>query len=73
LPDDVTNSKGKDAASGGTGRASPDRSPPSQTPFDRFEEFARKVISVPEAEIDRRERDIGNTVKRGHPVLRRSR
>ena len=37
------------------GRASPD--PPfSQTPFERFEEFARKVLSVPKREIDKRER-----------------
>ena len=30
--------------------------PPSETPFQRFEEFARKVLSVPKAEIDKRER-----------------
>lgn len=47
----------KDAASDAAGRASPD--PPTtaeKTAFERFEEFARKVLSVPKAEIDERER-----------------
>lgn len=46
----------KDAESdGAAGRESPDP-PHEQTPFERFEEFARKVISVPRAEIEKRER-----------------
>lgn len=35
---------------------SPESPPPEQTPFQRFEEFARRVISVPKTEIDERER-----------------
>ncbi|HXO18615.1 MAG TPA: hypothetical protein VOA87_01695 [Thermoanaerobaculia bacterium] len=31
-------------------------SPSEQTPFDRFTEFARKVISVPKSELEERER-----------------
>jgi hypothetical protein len=27
-----------------------------ETPFDKFRDFAKKVISVPKAEIDRREK-----------------
>lgn len=30
--------------------------PSGQTPFERFEEFARKVVSVPKSEIEKRER-----------------
>jgi len=46
----------KDAESDGTaGRESPDP-PREQTPFERFEEFARKVVSVPRSEIEKRER-----------------
>lgn len=30
--------------------------PPDPSAFGRFEEFARKVVSVPKAEIDERER-----------------
>lgn len=32
-------------------------SDPPKSPFEAFEEFARKVISVPKSEIDQRERD----------------
>jgi hypothetical protein len=47
--------KGED---GGEPRAeSPEPPPPEQTPFQRFEEFARRVISVPRAEIEERERE----------------
>jgi hypothetical protein len=56
----------KDAASdtGETGTAtSPEPSPPEQTPFERFEEFARKVVSVPKTEIDRREKAYRETRK----------
>lgn len=31
-------------------------SPAEKTAFERFEDFARKVISVPKSEIERRER-----------------
>lgn len=48
--------KEKDGANGGEGTESPDTSPPAETPFHRFEEFARRVISVPKVEIDERER-----------------
>lgn len=30
--------------------------PPSPSPFEKFEQFARKVISVPRATIEERER-----------------
>jgi hypothetical protein len=30
--------------------------PVSPTPFERFEEFARRVVSVPKAEVEERER-----------------
>lgn len=47
------NKNEKDA--GGEER-SPDTSPSDETPFERFEDFARKVLSVPKAEIEERER-----------------
>lgn len=46
---------GKAAEPEKAGRASPDP-PSSQTPFERFEAFARKVLSVPKAELEKRER-----------------
>lgn len=47
----------KDAGSGGeVKRLSPDPSLPDETPFQRFEAFARKVIAVPRSEIEDRER-----------------
>lgn len=46
----------KDAESEKAGRESPDPPAQEKTPFERFEEFARKVISVPKSEIDERER-----------------
>jgi hypothetical protein len=27
----------------------------SETPFEKFQQFTRKIVSVPKAEIDRRE------------------
>jgi len=53
--------RNRDAAPSGkpspAGTAIPDPSAPHvQTPFERFEEFARKVVSVPKAEIEERER-----------------
>ncbi len=48
--------KEKDAGSGEPGTKSPDSPSPEQTPFQRFEEFARRVISVPKTEIEERER-----------------
>lgn len=44
----------KDAASGETEK-SPDPAN-EKTPFQRFEEFAKRVISVPKKEIEERER-----------------
>ena len=58
----------KDAESEKVGRESPD--PPAtteKTPFERFEEFARKVISVPKSEIDERERLYQEQRKNGKP------
>jgi len=54
----------KDADGGKAGRASPDPPSPSlpspessgQTPFERFVEFARKIVAVPKSEIDEQER-----------------
>ena len=53
----------KDAASGE--QEKPDPSSQDQTPFQRFEEFARKVISVPRAEIEERERSYRERRKGG--------
>lgn len=47
--------KAKGEGSGKAGRASPDP-PPSPTQFEQFEEFARKIISVPKAEMQEQER-----------------
>jgi len=52
-----------DAGNGGEGRTSPDPPAGEQTPFQKFEEFARRVISVPKSEIERRER----TYREKHP------
>lgn len=61
----------KDADEDATaGRGSPD--PPTadeKTPFQRFEEFTKRVISVPKAEIDKRERAYRE--ERGDPDRRR--
>jgi hypothetical protein len=54
----------KDADGGKAGRANPDPPSPSapspdaseQTPFERFVDFARKIVAVPKAEIDEQER-----------------
>jgi hypothetical protein len=34
------------------------------TPFEKFREFTRKVVSVPKAEIDRREKEYQSERKR---------
>jgi hypothetical protein len=55
---------GRGADGGKAVRASPDPpSPPlpspdssEQTPFERFVEFARKIVAVPKSEIDEQER-----------------
>jgi hypothetical protein len=47
---------GKDADEGKETPAANGSDPPEPSPFERFEAFARKVISVPKAEIDERER-----------------
>lgn len=44
------------AAPGPPGTESPSPATGEQTPFDRFRDFARKVVSVPKAELDERER-----------------
>lgn len=31
--------------------------PPERTPFEKFSDLTRRVLSVPKAEIDERERD----------------
>jgi hypothetical protein len=49
----VIKAKGEDGAK--AGRSSPDP-PPAPTPFEQFEEFARRIISVPKAEIQEQER-----------------
>lgn len=46
----------KDAADGKAGRASPDPPSAPQTRFDRFVDFARRVIAVPRSEIEDQER-----------------
>jgi hypothetical protein len=48
--------KEKDEDGGEPRAESPETPPPEQTPFQRFEEFARRVISVPKVEIDEREK-----------------
>jgi hypothetical protein len=35
----------------------PTNDPPAQTPFEKFEEFARRVVSVPKKIVDERERE----------------
>jgi hypothetical protein len=49
---------GKDAGNGGAEEKDKAGSDPpvSPTPYERFEEFARRVISVPRAEVEERER-----------------
>jgi hypothetical protein len=63
----MKNEKGA-ASDGAAGRGSPDP-PTEQTPFQRFEEFARRVVSVPKKEIDEREREYRE--RRGNPDRRR--
>jgi hypothetical protein len=48
-------SEAKSADGAKAGTASPEP-PAPKTPFQAFEEFARKVVSVPKATIDERER-----------------
>ncbi len=38
-------------------REEPERPPPGQTPFERFTEFARRIIAVPKSEVAERERE----------------
>jgi hypothetical protein len=52
----VTHLNDKDADHERAERGNPDSPIPAQSPFERFEEFARKVVSVPRAEMDERER-----------------
>jgi hypothetical protein len=47
------NAKGEDGAK--AGRPSPDP-PAAPTQFERFEEFARRIVSVPKAELQEQER-----------------
>jgi hypothetical protein len=50
--------KSDKAEDGAAVRGSQNPDPPAdgQTPFERFRDFARKVVSVPKGEIDERER-----------------
>jgi hypothetical protein len=57
----------EDVVNSGEGKASPDPPPPEQTPFQKFEEFARRVISVPKSEIERRERTYRETKESEKP------
>jgi hypothetical protein len=42
----------------------------NKTPFEKFREFTRKVVSVPKAEIDRREKEYKKARKQGRkPAL----
>ena len=56
----MTKATGKGGGGGKAGRGrnspAPPSPPPEQTPFERFEEFARKIISVPKSEIQEQER-----------------
>jgi hypothetical protein len=55
----------KGAANESVGGANPAISPaPLETPFERFEEFARKVVSVPKSEVDEQERRYKEARKR---------
>ncbi len=36
----------------------------AETPFEKFREFTRKVVSVPKAEIDRREKEYKKARKK---------
>ncbi len=57
--------RGKDGADGEAASPEPDSPPPDgMTPFERFVDFARKVIAVPRAEIEEQERIYQATKKR---------
>ncbi len=49
------NENERDAANDGEEKANPEPSRTTQTPFERFEDFARQILSVPKAEIEERE------------------
>lgn len=34
------------------------KTPPERTPFEKFADLTRRVLSVPKSEIDERERDF---------------
>lgn len=59
----------KDADGETAGRGSPDPPITEKTPFERFEEFTERVVSVPKSEIDKRERAYRE--ERGDPDRRR--
>jgi hypothetical protein len=58
----------KDGAAESAPNPSPDPTP-KETPFERFTEFARKIISVPRAEIEEQERLYQQTKKRRRPKV----
>jgi hypothetical protein len=65
----LKNDKDADPEKAGKGSASPDPlSPPPQTPFERFEEFARKVVSVPKSEVEARDREYRKRHDRKAPA-----
>jgi hypothetical protein len=37
--------------------------PESETPFEKFRQFTKKIVSVPKSEIDRREKQYQKTRK----------
>jgi hypothetical protein len=63
--------RAKDAAGGKARRGSDELPPlpplPSTPTFDRFVDFARKIVNVPKSEIDEQERLYQERRKRGKP------
>lgn len=57
--------KETDAVNGEPASKATQESPSSESPFQRFEEFARRIISVPKADIDERERAYKGSRKKG--------
>jgi len=62
----LRNGQNGKAEDGAARRESPNPDPPAdgQTPFERFREFARKVVSVPRTEIEEQERAYQDQRKR---------
>ena len=59
----------KDADNARAERGNPDPpAPVQQSPFERFEEFARKVVAVPRSEMEERERAYRDKHPKKAPV-----